>query len=399
MALYVSDGNTLHKISNLVVGGATSGSDEGDGKYEVIVYDYDGTILKKQKLNTGDVFELPALPTNHERLVATGYCATTDIVDNKIVVKDSDVSVGVLYDTKSGFTEFDIVLTKASGLTFKLSGIAKTNGIDWGDGVTDTATSHTYAEYGKYTIMCDTTYLNTSSSSGIFGQTSSSPNLTVTEMRMSSKVTGRILCNYCYALESVVVSPNTTNWVGNCFEYCVSLKHVTFVRNGSADLGSFCRNCYSLKSFVLGKGVTAGTGSDFLTYTPIRSFVFPDGFTTTNNGERYFNNCYLLERISMPDTVTVIGASMSYYSYNVRFIRVSKNITAIQNGFLANAVQYTGTIDFSHFEKVPTLSTVYAFQYLNPQAKMVVPDALYDAWIAATNWSNFVGHIYKASEV
>lgn len=37
---------------------------------------------------------------------------------------------------------------------------------------------------------------------------------------------------------------------------------------------------------------------------------------------------------------------------------------------------------------------------MSSDCKIVVPDALYDTWIAATNWSSstIVSHIVKASE-
>jgi hypothetical protein len=44
---------------------------------------------------------------------------------------------------------------------------------------------------------------------------------------------------------------------------------------------------------------------------------------------------------------------------------------------------------------VPTLSSTTAFD--SPK-KIVVPDALYDEWIAATNWVSYASKIVKASE-
>jgi hypothetical protein len=44
-----------------------------------------------------------------------------------------------------------------------------------------------------------------------------------------------------------------------------------------------------------------------------------------------------------------------------------------------------------------TLSAANAFTNSNTW-KIVVPDNLYDQWIAATNWSTFASRIVKASE-
>ena len=44
-------------------------------------------------------------------------------------------------------------------------------------------------------------------------------------------------------------------------------------------------------------------------------------------------------------------------------------------------------------------SLLRAFNKINTICKIVVPDNLYDQWIAATNWSTYADYIYKASEV
>lgn len=57
-------------------------------------------------------------------------------------------------------------------------------------------------------------------------------------------------------------------------------------------------------------------------------------------------------------------------------------------------------VDFSEATAVPALYNVNAFANTNSTYKIVVPDALYDTWIATTNWSNanIKPHIVKASE-
>ena len=55
-------------------------------------------------------------------------------------------------------------------------------------------------------------------------------------------------------------------------------------------------------------------------------------------------------------------------------------------------VDMTGSIG------VPTLSNVNNFSNTNDTYKIVVPDSLYDTWIAATNWSSIASHIMKKSD-
>lgn len=57
-------------------------------------------------------------------------------------------------------------------------------------------------------------------------------------------------------------------------------------------------------------------------------------------------------------------------------------------------------MDFSDATAVPALSNTNAFSNTNSTYKIVVPDALYDSWRAATNWSNanIKPHIVRKSD-
>jgi hypothetical protein len=54
--------------------------------------------------------------------------------------------------------------------------------------------------------------------------------------------------------------------------------------------------------------------------------------------------------------------------------------------------------DFSTHTSVPTLSNTNAFQNIPTDCKIIVPDNLYDTWIAATNWSTYSSNIIKKSD-
>jgi hypothetical protein len=54
--------------------------------------------------------------------------------------------------------------------------------------------------------------------------------------------------------------------------------------------------------------------------------------------------------------------------------------------------------DFRAANAVPTLDNVNAFMNTNAGSKIVVPDALYDTWVAASNWATYASRITKASE-
>ena len=106
--------NTLvPKVLDIETGG--SGGDSG-GKYLVQVIDYDGTVLKSDHLDTGATFTLPDSPTNHSRLIFQEWSSPVAISNNSITVGNSDITIGAVYKTACGLTEFYIELTKATGL-------------------------------------------------------------------------------------------------------------------------------------------------------------------------------------------------------------------------------------------------------------------------------------------
>ena len=55
--------------------------------------------------------------------------------------------------------------------------------------------------------------------------------------------------------------------------------------------------------------------------------------------------------------------------------------------------------DFSSVTAVPVLSASNGLTTTSYVSVIIVPDALYDEWIAATNWVAYASKIKKASEV
>jgi hypothetical protein len=54
--------------------------------------------------------------------------------------------------------------------------------------------------------------------------------------------------------------------------------------------------------------------------------------------------------------------------------------------------------DFSHHTAVPTLANANAFTGIPSDCKIIVPDALYDKWVSATNWSTYASYIIKKTD-
>jgi hypothetical protein len=130
------------------------------------------------------------------------------------------------------------------------------------------------------------------------------------------------------------------------------------------------------------------------TSNTIKFILYPYGGTSIPNSA--FNSCYSLKHFIIPEGTTTIEAGTLQVCTSLKELRFPSTVTTI-NASSFNACFCT-IYDFSHHISVPTLSNSNAFNNINSGAKIIVPDALYESWIAASNWSTLASHIVKASE-
>lgn len=396
-----------------VVGTASGGGGQTAGDFWVKVIDYDGTVLLEKRGNNGDSFDLPSAPS-HEGLVFQEWSASCPITDGKVVIDNNNIMAGAVYTTASGQNEFDITLTKVTGLavTLNMDGTK-----DWGDGTSDTNTTHTYTAYGDYTIKCNGTTMTTSNDSGLFGQSSSATNYYCTAARFATVATIKEAAfRYCYSLTTVVLSNGINSIYYYAFASCRSLTSIVIPR-GVTSIGQVVFGwCYSLTNVILTKNVTTLDSRAFHYCYSLTNMVIP---IRTRIGSEVFNYCYSLTNVVIPKNTSIgVNAFSNCFSLtNVIF--AGSSITMGQEAFascysLTNIVipnitniepyvfQYCFSLtkyDFSQCSAVPTLSNKNAFSGINKIAKIIVPDSLYDEWIAKSNWSTYANYIYKASEV
>ena len=217
--------------------------------------------------------------------------------------------------------------------------------IDWGDGsetqtlsgTGNVNTTHHYADIGDYVISLE---VAEGCELGL-GHNSSSYCV------MGSTGNGGKV--YCNMLQAVEIGKNVTSIGGYAFYYC-----------------------YSLASVVIPEGVTSIGSSAFDSCYSLASVVIPD--SETSIGSSAFEYCYSLASLVIPEGVTSIGSSAFYYCFGMAFY------------------------DFRTRTSVPKLLNASAFKSIPSDCKIVVPDALYDEWIAATNWSTYAANIVKSSE-
>lgn len=356
---------------------------------DVNFYDYDGTLVASySKAEFLALNEMPPLPY-HTGLFSEDW--NWDLIDAQTYVTDyTKLDIGSMFTTQSGLTEFDIELTKVTGLTINFAMIGDVN---WGDGASETVsalTTHTYSDYGKYTITCDGTDIP----SEIFG------NL------------GEI-----YFCKNVRVGIDVINIDDQAFDVCVNLHSITMTPSirtigeqvfadsnlTSITIPSSVRSinnvvfgaCNFLNRVIIPNSVTDIT-NPFEDCAGLTSITIPDSVTSI--GDYIFKGCSNLTSITIPNTITEIPVSAFEGCIALESIKIPSTVSRIQDTAFSDCRSIT-LYDFSNHSSIPQLVNTDAFTGINALCKIVVPDSLYLQWITETNWITFEDYIYKASEV
>ena len=431
--------------------------------YHCMAIDYDGTILKEGWYSKGQEFVLPEIPS-HDRLTPQGWVASSTIADNKVIV-DGDLSAGIVYTTKSGLTEFDIILTQNTGLTFTLN----LDGLkDWGDGTSDTSTSHTYSSYGEYTVSCDVTQVLTNQSEdsymGVFDSYADEGNSSCVAIRTGNNVTrlgdlilttsilyitlsnsvtslrSKLKGGICDSngLKTLIVPSSVVDFDGTIIAKRVVLPFgITTIGNirGCEDLvipntvstigglnvihtkklyfPSSVRNIdnitTSAETIEFADGVVSvGNITDFAsnkivfsnTMTSVGNIqkgyvdklIFPSGITSLGK----ITDCKYLREVVLPDNLTTLASNCFQYCSSISKIVFPTKLTTLPSSL--SKINSAYTLDFSKCENVCTSAGIGNWVEVS-LTQVIVPDNLYDAWIADSNWSKYASQIKKASEV
>lgn len=243
-----------------------------------------------------------------------------------------------------------LYITLQEGRTSPMLGVG-VNGtvtVDWGDGtepdvLTGTSTNasvwtgnHAYAKAGDYVIrlMVDGYMMflgNNSTNQGAY------------ILRHSSGADTR---NYAYEhmLKRVKIGDNVINIGSYAFFRCSAISAVVIPENVISIASYAFSDCYNLPEVNIPGGVTRVDIGTFSECHSLQKMVLPSGIISI--GKNAFSNCY----------------SMQFY-------------------------------DFTACTAVPTLSGTNAFTGIPADCEIRVPAALYDEWIAATNWATYADYI------
>lgn len=404
---------------------------------DVNFYDYDGTLLFAYTLEEAQALtELPT-PKGHSGLVFDGW--NWDYED--VIALDYPMNIGAMYRTDDGKTRLYLKVEKPTSisLTFKNSGTAT---VDFGDGeVVETSEAtpvlpHTY-DVGEYVLKIDGTntyeFNLAAKDRNIIGEVSAASSGLIRKVEIGDRciITERAFKG-CYNMVTITLQSAMAR-AGWTETYMSSgLKHLNLPKNCAIFVDG-CKCTSQLRKICVPSN-PSNLAISFINFSAIESLTIPESFTTlssvSSSGLRKFRwpsastlpkdafrLCYLLEEVILPDS-TILPNNLFYECRCLRTINMPSGIEEIGSAAFyrcdsffrlppfpstlksigANAFFYctAKVFDFSACVQVPTLANINAFSYIS--GEIVVPDALYDEWIAATNWSTYADRIVKASE-
>lgn len=105
--------------------------------------------------------------------------------------------------------------------------------------------------------------------------------------------------------------------------------------------------------------------------------------------------------MTLPDNLTKINKYFVRLCGKLKSITFGQNVNRIEENAFVSCTSLM-VLDFRKVTTVPTLVNVNAFGNTSSNKEIIVPDSLYNSWIAASNWSsstnNIVNRIVKASQ-
>lgn len=170
-------------------------------------------------------------------------------------------------------------------------------------------------------------------------------------------------------------------------------KHV-FVSEGLTVLSIAAYKNATIKSIHLPLSLEMIDMASLENLSSITELSIPDNVHTI--AAHALKSCTSLKKIILPKSLTSVGNQCFMSDYALRSVlNMPKGVINIpvQCFYACTALP---SIPFFEHTSVPTLENINAFS--NTTCQFVVPDNLYDEWIAATNWSAYADRIVKASE-
>lgn len=214
----------------------------------------------------------------------------------------------------------------------------------------------------------------------------------------------------CDSLEEISM-PLLEEIPSAAFGDCRHLKSLDFPKVATIGDTAF-QNCRNLKEVCFPLATSIGNS----TFKDCRNLKRVDAPLLTSIGGQAFGDCHNLVEVPL-ENLTLLNSQSFWECHRLNALSFP-NVTELkQNAFsqvshitylafakvesIANeAFRYMQSltyIDFSEATTIPTLAKTTSITGIDKDCKIIVPDELYDEWIAAPYWSSFKSYIIKAS--
>lgn len=200
------------------------------------------------------------------------------------------------------------------------------------------------------------------------------------------------------------------------FYNCGSLKSVT-IEGGSHIKRDAFSQCTNLVKITLPDTLTTIESYSFTNCTNLKHVIYKgeledwlrlsmgihSEWSADSSPLEYCEEFYIgknkepLINITIPDSITSIKPLVLSDVPTLQSITFHSNVSTISNLSISDnpLLKYC---DFSNHTSIPKMKHYNAFFYIPTTCKIIVPDALYDEWIVATNWSTYADYIIKKSD-
>ena len=374
-------------------GGGGGGADQlGHYDADVMLFDFDGTIIKTY--TKAEFLALDAYPDYPTHKNLTGSKWTYSLADAKTYVTNNRfLDIGAVYETtdKSTVVEYygDI-----DNFTVRLAFASSANNnavIDWGDGTvetkgstTKTAYTHTYAQAGPYTctvkVSTGTITFSGASNDGAFGNNSSGYFVKKIYLGENAKL-GNYGLPYLVNLEAVMI-PEGSDIGGKTYMFSndVKLKHITIPPDVTS-LGSSSISTLGIESICAPKGMTTFGSSSMTGLNRLNRMTHPATLTTVPT----MSGCTSLRVAVVPDGITATSGNSFSQSMALRYFSLGSTVTS--TGAILQGCRPATEIHFKPTTP-PTIGGTFNQNGSTPEV-IYVPAASLDAYKAASGLSQF----------
>jgi len=375
-------------------GGGGGGGTDNAPDNDVMLYDYDGTVL--YSYSKADFLQLTAYPDApaHNGLTSDGW--NWPLADAKTyVTKNRYLDIGLMYSVTDGTTKFVYRNDDENGYTVAVafkSSAANNATIDWGDGSaqeTIGATSrteypHTYATGGEHIaslkVNSGTVTFENSQNASCAGNLERA--CYVRKLHIGSSITlNNYALGYMLNLEAVTI-PKTFSGLSSktyMFVNDYNLIHLTLPYGFTAPGSSFINSLYCLRSICMPSTMTGFGTSNFTSCSAIRRWTPP--VTSSVQG---LTAASCLKVCVIPEGVTSVSGYVSGQGFCLNSITIPSTMTSIAT-LMNNARPLT-----EYHVKATSPPSLTKLNNNGPSPSVVyVPADSVSAYKTASGWSTY----------